>query len=273
MLEDTRSETVIKHHKQSFAQHGIPVSLLTDNGPQYTSRKFQEFSDKLGFCHKTSSPHYPRSNSLAEITVQTVKNLLKKAKEAVQDPYLALLTYRDTPRSNDFESPAQLLLGRRLRSQIPVVADELKPNHPNSNLVHEKLLGRKAVAKSMHNKHSRRTPYQPLLPRDNVRIHNGKVWEPAEVVDRTDQPRSYNVKTTNGNVLRRNRSHLKKIPDNSVRTADEQFSIPIEESGHDQTDNQNIHIPPVVHVETRRPVVTSSGRVVKPNSRYKDYVK
>nr|XP_006812917.1 PREDICTED: uncharacterized protein K02A2.6-like [Saccoglossus kowalevskii]XP_006819127.1 PREDICTED: uncharacterized protein K02A2.6-like [Saccoglossus kowalevskii] len=84
MLEDTSSETVIKHIKRSFARHGIPETLLTDNGPQFTSRKFKDFSRKWTFTHKTSSPNYPRSNGLAERTVQTVKNLLKKAKEAGQ---------------------------------------------------------------------------------------------------------------------------------------------------------------------------------------------
>ena len=85
MLEDTLSSTVIRHLKKVFARHGIPEQLLTDNGPQYSSRQFKNFADNWGFVHNTSSPLYPRSNGLAERTVQTVKNILKKAKEDGKD--------------------------------------------------------------------------------------------------------------------------------------------------------------------------------------------
>ena len=49
-------------------------------------------SSKWGFQHKTSSPVYPQSNGLAERTVQTVKNLMQKAKASGEDPYLSLLS-------------------------------------------------------------------------------------------------------------------------------------------------------------------------------------
>ena len=51
--------------------------------------------------------------------VQTVKNLLTKAKQNRRDPYLGLLEYRNTP-IDDVDSTAQLLMtSRRLRSIIP----------------------------------------------------------------------------------------------------------------------------------------------------------
>ena len=46
-----------------------------------------DFATSYGFTQVTSSPHYPRSNGLAERTVKTVKAMLKKSK----DPHLALL--------------------------------------------------------------------------------------------------------------------------------------------------------------------------------------
>ena len=47
------------------------------------------------------SPRYPQSNGLAEKTAQTIKLLLKKCKEAGDDPYLALLDLRNTPRDEN----------------------------------------------------------------------------------------------------------------------------------------------------------------------------
>ena len=65
--------------KSMFAKHGIPVKVMSDQGPQYSSSEFEDFAKMWGFEHQTSSPYYPSSNGLAERTVQTVKNILKKS--------------------------------------------------------------------------------------------------------------------------------------------------------------------------------------------------
>ena len=75
-----------------FARHGIPEVLRSDNGPQYVSQEMIDFATSYGFTQVTSSPHYPRSNGLAERTVKTVKAMLEKSK----DPHLALLSYCST---------------------------------------------------------------------------------------------------------------------------------------------------------------------------------
>jgi transposase InsO family protein len=38
------SGEVIAKLKSHFARHGIPYSLMTDNGSQYTSSEFQKFT-------------------------------------------------------------------------------------------------------------------------------------------------------------------------------------------------------------------------------------
>jgi len=43
---------------------------------------------------------------MAEKAVQTAKRLMKKAKQDGNDPYLALLKYRNTPWSDTLGSPA-----------------------------------------------------------------------------------------------------------------------------------------------------------------------
>ncbi len=98
--------------KSVFARHGIPEVVVSDNGPQYTSQEFEEFAKTWNFQHQISSPAYPQSNGLAERTVQTVKNLLEKAKASGEDPYLSLLSCRNT-QTSDAGSPSQLLMNRR----------------------------------------------------------------------------------------------------------------------------------------------------------------
>ena len=108
--------------QSSFKEHGIPSKLVTDNGSQYISAAFQEFSQNYGFTHVTSSPLYPQSDGFSERTVQTVKDLLHKCKESGQDPHLAMLCLRSTPISHDLPSPAELLDGRVYQTNLPAVS-------------------------------------------------------------------------------------------------------------------------------------------------------
>jgi hypothetical protein len=92
-LDKTRSYDVILAMKGTFSRFGIPKVVVSDNGPQFASGEFKEFSKTYQFVHETSSPKYLQGNGLAERTVGTVKALFKKARLAGDDPHLALLAY------------------------------------------------------------------------------------------------------------------------------------------------------------------------------------
>ena len=64
-LSGTTSRAVVNHFKLIFARHGIPDTLVPDNGPQYASHVFRQFASIYNFKHITSSPKYPQSNGLA----------------------------------------------------------------------------------------------------------------------------------------------------------------------------------------------------------------
>lgn len=49
-----------------------------------------------------------------------------------------------------------------------------------------------------------------LQTAENVRIQRGDTWQPAVVVNKHQQPRSFIVHTPDGRVNRRNRKHLLK---------------------------------------------------------------
>ena len=83
-LTSTTSLNIIDALKDIFARHGIPETVVSDNGPQYSSLEFFQFSQKYNFQHITSSPYYSQSNGHVERGVQTVKKTL----QAVQRPTL-----------------------------------------------------------------------------------------------------------------------------------------------------------------------------------------
>ena len=88
-LAATTSLDVIMHLISIFARHGIPETVISDNGPQCASYEFAWYASEEGFIHVTSRPRYPQSNGKAERTVQNFKAMLKKSVE----PYGALLAY------------------------------------------------------------------------------------------------------------------------------------------------------------------------------------
>ena len=117
LLQKTTSGSIVNNCKSVFSWNGIPELVISDNGPQFTSKEFLDFSNRFGFVHLTSSPHHTQGNGKAERAVQTIKNLLKKA----SDSYIALLNYRSTPLQYG-KSPAELFMKRKLRTQIPTIS-------------------------------------------------------------------------------------------------------------------------------------------------------
>ncbi|CAB4044016.1 Retrovirus-related Pol poly from transposon [Paramuricea clavata] len=144
-LPDTKSSTVITYTKSIFSQHGIPAEVVSDNGPQYSSREFEAFAGSWEFKHTTVSPLNPQVNCLAERTVQTIKDLLA--------------------------SPAQLLMNRGLRSRIPQTISQLKPRVPDPVAVKKKLNLKQQKQKFYYDRQSK--SLTKLHERDIIRTDDG----------------------------------------------------------------------------------------------------
>ena len=95
-LSTATSSDIITHMKSIFAHHGVPESLISDNGPQYAAEVFTSFAKEYGFRHLTSSPRYPQGNGATERAVRTIKNLLEKS----EDLCIVLMPYHSTPLEN-----------------------------------------------------------------------------------------------------------------------------------------------------------------------------
>ena len=186
------SETVIQHFKSIFAKFGIPQIVVSDNGPEFASDVFNQFSRDWGFDHQPSSPEYPLLNGMVE-RIQTVKQTLKKAFASNQDPYLTFLALRTTS-FQDKSSSAFQLMNRNLRTTLPRIShrQRMKPNTDDSS------------------KHD----LPELKPGDSVRVRferNPSKWSVKEkVLRKLSQPRSYLVITEKGKRSWRNRCHLLK---------------------------------------------------------------
>jgi hypothetical protein len=197
-LKSLSSLTTIEKLKSIFVTHGNPDIMISDNGPQFASREFYEFTETYGFQHVTSSPRYPQSNGEAERAVGTVKRMWEKS----SDPHMSLMIYKATPLENGF-TPSELLMGRLIRTNLPTLPSQRELQKSTESVqTKEESIRQRAIANHARRHQARELP--ELRPRSDVWIRD--MGREGTVLEKT-APRSYNVQTDKG-VIRRNRSAL-----------------------------------------------------------------
>ena len=82
-LSSTTSAECISKLKDIFARFGIPIELVSDKAPLFSSSDCTSFTEQYGFTLVTSSPCLPNTNGEAEQAVQTAKRILIQ-----DDPWL-----------------------------------------------------------------------------------------------------------------------------------------------------------------------------------------
>ena len=197
--DESKAEHVIMHIKSTFAKHGIPQILISCNGPPFNFFLFVDFARTYGFQHITSSPYFPRSDGEAERGVQTIKRWLKSN----PDFYIALLSYRSTPLKNGF-SPAELLMGRRLRTTLLMLPGKLNPKWGHLNEFRKADSVIKQKQKNDYDKRHGVKNFPPLLPETYVWIDDDRNLQEGQIDQRCEQPRSCNVAMARGS-FRKNR--------------------------------------------------------------------
>ena len=117
-LKSITTEKITGSLKRKFLTHGIPVSLKTDNGPQFRSCKFQKFAEGERIDHRLTEKW--RDKTALYLRGSKLHKLRRMEKKI--DSFLIM--YRTTLDSTTGVSPAELLFRRKLRTRIPGI-DEL----------------------------------------------------------------------------------------------------------------------------------------------------
>lgn len=124
VMSSTTAECTVDALRVMFASHGIPERIVTDNGPQFTSEELRTFLMQNGVRHTFSAPYHPATNGLAERFVQSFKHSMKAMKgegSIIKKLTNFLLAYRTTPHCATGETPANLYLGRELRTRLALL--------------------------------------------------------------------------------------------------------------------------------------------------------
>jgi transposase InsO family protein len=77
-VTNQEATTVVKFFESIVYRYGVPNSIITDNGTNFTSGEFQDFAKNLGIKLKYASVAHPKSNGQVEKANGFVCGGLKK---------------------------------------------------------------------------------------------------------------------------------------------------------------------------------------------------
>ena len=70
-MNSATSGVTIDKMRSTFASHGLPEIVVSDNGSNFVSSEFKSFLQKNGIKHITAAPYQTSTNGLVERAVQT----------------------------------------------------------------------------------------------------------------------------------------------------------------------------------------------------------
>ena len=121
----TTTESTIKELRKLFARFGLPVTVVSDNGPQLVSEEMKTFFENNGIQHIPVPKYSPQCNGLAERGVKSFKEAMERARRTSSDFDLNLqrwlLHYRNTPHCTTKESPANKMFSRPTRNLLSLL--------------------------------------------------------------------------------------------------------------------------------------------------------
>ena len=193
----TTSATVSKM-RRIFATHGLPLTLVSDNGPSFVGEEFKDFLLKNGVRHILTAPYHPSSNGQAERMVRVFKESMRcLSKGDIETKlYRLLFAYRLTPSTSTGKSPAELVFQRQPRSHF----DRMLPKSSKENKDPEDL---------KENKKDKGKKVTVFKENDLVWVKNfgeGKKWIVGTIIKRTSKV-NYQV-ASNDKILHRHVDQL-----------------------------------------------------------------
>ena len=101
--------------------HGIPLSIISDGGAQFTSHFWRSFQKSLGAKVKLNIAFHPQTDGQTKRTIQTLQDMLRACVidfKGSWDDHLSLIEfyYNNIYHSSIGMAPFEALYGKRCRS-------------------------------------------------------------------------------------------------------------------------------------------------------------
>ena len=103
--------------------HGVPVSIVSDRDPRFTSRFWPSLQTVLGTLLHFSTAFHPQTNGQSERTIQTLEDMLRACVMEFRgswDTHLALMefVYNNNYQASIEMAPIEALYGRKCRTPM-----------------------------------------------------------------------------------------------------------------------------------------------------------
>ncbi|MCG8032063.1 MAG: DDE-type integrase/transposase/recombinase [Candidatus Thiodiazotropha taylori] len=236
IMKSTTSDKVIKAINKFFVTHGLPLSLQTDNGPQFVSESFKNFLSENGITHRRTTPLWPQANGEVERQNRSILKRIRIAHASGRDWKEDLLKYlavhRSTPNATTGASKAELLYRRKFRTKLPelgnLAADDLE--------VRDKDCENKGKGK-LYSDVKRRACENDIKAGDSVLVRQDKtdkfstVFNPRPFTLVEKKGNSVKIESDTGNQYKRNVTEVKRFNkrsgvDYSFTKHESDFEIP-----------------------------------------------
>jgi hypothetical protein len=122
-LSDTMDSYSRLHIKEIIRLHGVPVSLVSEREPRFTSTFWKSLQKALGTDLRMSTAFHPQTDGQSERTVQTLEDMLRACVLDFRvnwERHLALVefAYNNSYQASIEMAPYEALYGRPCRSPI-----------------------------------------------------------------------------------------------------------------------------------------------------------
>lgn len=270
-MSSTGTPKLIETLKRHFARFGIPKQIVTDPGPQFTSREFKNFLREWGIEYIEASPFHHSANGKAESAVKSAKYLMKKTLKDGNDPVKALLEQRNTPRQDTGLSPAEMMFGRKTRTFLPM----RKTTEPSQE-IKEKRQKRKDSVKRCYDRKARDMNKLNIGQRVFFEHREKRPWIKGQIEDILGD-RTYKIRGDNGGLYRRNRVHMRPtvIENNTpdIDTPAVGTPAPVQNQPQNDADPpQLLNDPNPPNAEPPMPQLRPK-RTIKEPAKFKDFVR
>ena len=277
IMKSTVTAKAIDRLQEMFSRHGLPESLTSDNGPQFTATEFAAYMQYQGIRHHRVIAKWPQGDGEVERQNRSLLKRIKIAQAEKKDWRKELNTYlvayRSLPHPTTGMSPAEILFGRKIRTRLP----ELSDVHVEQEVC-DRDTEQKYKSKA-YTDNKRNAINSKVLPGDQVLLQQEKQsklstqFNPTPYTVVSKRGNSLVVRSQGGVQYSRNTSHVKKflrdnnVPHQKEAEAEPQDALDEPTQRSIQTCTEQKISPPKEHIPVRR-----SERSKKKPSYLKDYI-
>ena len=143
--------------------HGVPVSIISDRGSQFTSSFWRAFQEELGTRVHLSTAFHPQTDGQSERTIQVLEDMLRACVMdfgGQWDQFLPLaeFAYNNSYHSSIQMAPFEALYGRRCRSPVGWF-ESTEPRPRGTDLLQEALDQVRVIQDRLRTAQSRHQSY------------------------------------------------------------------------------------------------------------------